>query len=38
MGEFVNPPWLKALGWTTGIFIAVLNAWLLFQTFHDWLK
>jgi manganese transport protein len=38
MGEFVNPPWLKALAWTTGIFIAVLNAWLLYQTFHDWLK
>ncbi|MFI5309670.1 MAG: Nramp family divalent metal transporter [Gemmatimonadales bacterium] len=38
MGEFVNPPWLKALAWTTGIFIAALNAWLLYQTIQDWLK
>jgi manganese transport protein len=38
MGEFVNPPWLKALAWVTAFVIAALNAWLLFQTFHDWLK
>ncbi|MFI5312111.1 MAG: Nramp family divalent metal transporter [Gemmatimonadales bacterium] len=38
MGEFVNPRWLKVLAWATGIFIAALNAWLLFQTLHDWLR
>lgn len=32
MGEFVNPPWLKALAYTVAFIIAVLNAWLLFQT------
>jgi manganese transport protein len=32
MGEFVNPPWLKALGWATAALIAVLNVWLLWQT------
>jgi manganese transport protein len=31
MGEFVNPPWLKALSWSTAVLIAVLNAWLLIQ-------
>lgn len=34
MGEFVNAPWLKILSWTTAIFIAALNAWLLVQAFH----
>jgi manganese transport protein len=33
MGEFVNPPWLKALAWVTAILIAGLNAWLLLQVF-----
>ena len=37
MGEFVNPPWLKALAWAAAVFIAVLNAWLLVQTFAGWL-
>ena len=32
MGEFVNPPWLKALAYTVAFIIAALNAWLLFQT------
>ena len=32
MGEFVNPPWLKITGWTLGIVIAALNAYLLWQT------
>ena len=32
MGEFVNPPWLKALAYTVAFIIATLNAWLLFQT------
>jgi manganese transport protein len=34
MGEFVNAAWVKALAWTVAIFIAVLNAWLLVQTFR----
>jgi len=33
MGEFVNPPWLKTLGWTAGLLIATLNIYLLLQTF-----
>jgi manganese transport protein len=32
MGEFVNPPWLKALAYTVAFIIAALNACLLFQT------
>jgi len=31
MGEFVNRPWLRILGWASAILIAVLNAWLLVQ-------
>ena len=34
MGEFVNPRWLKTLSWVTAAFIAILNAWLLVQTFR----
>jgi manganese transport protein len=34
MGEFVNPRWLKILSWVTAAFIAILNAWLLVQTFR----
>ena len=33
MGEFVSPRWLKALAWLVAIVIAVLNTWLLWQTF-----
>jgi manganese transport protein len=33
MGEFVNPLWLKALAWFVAIVIAVLNVYLLWQTF-----
>ncbi len=33
MGEFVNPVWIKALGWTTAAVIIVLNAKLLLDTF-----
>ena len=29
MGEFVNASWLKALSWSTGVLIALLNIWLL---------
>jgi len=33
MGHFANPGWLKALAWATAVVIAVLNAYLLWQTF-----
>jgi manganese transport protein len=33
MGEFVNPHWVKIGGWGLGIMIALLNAYLLWQTF-----
>lgn len=33
MGEFVNPLWIKILGWTTAAVIIVLNVKLLFDTF-----
>ncbi len=33
MGEFVNPWWIKILGWTTAIIIIVLNVKLLVDTF-----
>lgn len=33
MGEFVNPLWIKILGWITATIIIVLNAKLLFDTF-----
>ena len=33
MGEFVNPVWIKILGWTTAAIIIVLNLKLLFDTF-----
>ncbi len=36
MGEFVNGTMIKTLGWVVGIIIALLNAWLLVQTFRDW--
>jgi manganese transport protein len=38
MGEFVNPPWLKALAYAVASLIAGLNVWLLFQTVRDWLS
>jgi len=37
MGEFVNPRWLKTLAWSAAILIATLNAWLLVQTFAEWM-
>ena len=33
MGEFVNRPWLRILGWASAILIAALNGWLLLQVF-----
>jgi len=38
MGEFVNPPWLKALAYAAAVVIAVLNAWLLVQAVRGWLR
>jgi manganese transport protein len=32
MGEFVNPFWIKILGWTTAMIIIILNLKLLFDT------
>jgi manganese transport protein len=33
MGEFVNPLWLKILGWTCALLIIVLNVKLLYEIF-----
>ena len=33
MGEFVNPLWIKILGWTTAGIIIILNGKLLFDAF-----
>jgi manganese transport protein len=33
MGEFVNPLWIKVLGWTTTLVIIALNLKLLFDQF-----
>ncbi len=33
MGPFANPWWIKALAWPVAVGIAVLNAYLLWQTF-----
>src|SRR5207253_875014 len=33
MGQFMNPLWIKILGWTTTLVIIVLNIKLLFDTF-----
>jgi manganese transport protein len=32
MGEFAIPRWVQALAWAVAIVIALLNAWLLYQT------
>jgi manganese transport protein len=37
MGEFRNPPWLVWLAYVVAGVIASLNAWLLVQTFREWL-
>ena len=33
MGSFASPWWLQAIAWPVAIIIAVLNGWLLYQTF-----
>ncbi len=37
MGAFASPFWVKALAWPVAVVIAVLNAYLLWQTFAGWL-
>jgi len=37
MGPFVNPRWIRLLGYTVFAVIAVLNGWMLVQTFQGWL-
>jgi manganese transport protein len=37
MGEFVNRPVTKLMAWSVAGFIAVLNGWLLIQSFRQWL-
>ena len=36
MGEFVNGSAVKWLSWFVASIIALLNAWLLMQTFRNW--
>jgi manganese transport protein len=36
MGEFVNGPLVKWLSWFVASIIALLNGWLLMQTFRNW--
>jgi manganese transport protein len=38
MGEFVNPRWLKVSAYGVAFVIAILNAWLLVQTFAGWMS
>jgi manganese transport protein len=33
MGDLAAPKWMLALAWPVAVIIAVLNAWLLWQTF-----
>src|SRR5262245_31674723 len=33
MGEFAAPLWMKSLAWSVAVVIALLNIWLLYQTF-----
>jgi len=33
MGSFASPLWLQAIAWPVAVVIAVLNVWLLWQTF-----
>lgn len=38
MGEFTNPTWLKSAAYLVAFVIASLNAWLLVQTFAEWIS
>ena len=35
MGDFVSPRWIQLLAWTVAVIIAVLNVYLLYQTFAE---
>ena len=35
MGEFVDPIWIRALGWMLALLIAALNLWLLILCFRN---
>ena len=37
MGEFVNRRVTKVIAWSVAVLIAMLNAWLLVQTFREWI-
>jgi manganese transport protein len=37
MGACVAPRWMRWLAWPVAVVIAVLNVWLLWQTFTEWL-
>jgi len=37
MGEFANGPTVRYLAWLIAVIIAALNAWLLVQTFREWI-
>lgn len=37
MGRFANPQWLKWLAWIVTAIIVVLNSYLLWQSFRQWL-
>jgi manganese transport protein len=37
MGDFVNPMWVKILGWTTTVVIVVLNIYLVHNTVWGWI-
>lgn len=38
MGEFANKPWLKYTAWGISVVIIALNAFLLYETFGEWLS
>jgi manganese transport protein len=37
MGAFVNSRGVRAAAWIVAVVIASLNAWLLVQTFTEWM-
>ncbi len=37
MGALVAPRWMRALAWPVAVMIALLNVWLLWQTYLEWM-